>query len=76
MAGLNAYRHATGGLPNYLDALVPTYLAAVPEDHYDGSPLRYSAESRIVYSVGDDFTDDGPPGEASQISTDAPAIRL
>lgn len=76
LAGLNAYHHATGRLPTSLDELVPTYLPSVPEDRFDGNPLRYSAESKTVYSVGDDFTDDGPPAEASQTSSEAPAIRL
>jgi hypothetical protein len=76
LAGLNAHHHATGRPPNSLDELVPTYLGAVPQDHYDGSPLRYSAESRTAYSIGDDFIDEGPPDEASQVSTDTPAIRL
>jgi hypothetical protein len=76
LAGLNAYRHATGRLPTSLGDLVPNYLPAVPQDRFDGNPLRYSAEAKTVYSVGDDFTDDGPPAEPSQTRAEAPALRL
>jgi hypothetical protein len=54
-----AYEEATGHLPETLEALVPDYLPAVPRDPFDGQPFRYSAEQRIVYSVGDNLTDDG-----------------
>ena len=76
LAGLDAYSHAMGRLPNSLEGLVPTYLATVPTDRFDGHPLRYSSHQKTVYSIGDDFTDDGPPDEASQGCPEAPAIRL
>jgi hypothetical protein len=40
---------------------VPTYLAAVPTDPFDGQPLRYKklAKGYIVYSVGENGKDDG-----------------
>ncbi|MEM7413615.1 MAG: hypothetical protein AAF430_25505 [Myxococcota bacterium] len=76
LAGLNAHLHATGRLPDSLEDLVPRYLPATPKDHFDGRPLRYSAGSRTVYSIGDDFIDDGPPTAPSQIASDEPAIRL
>ena len=50
---------ATSHLPATLEALVPDYLPAVPRDPFDGQPFRYSAEKRIVYSVGENLTDDG-----------------
>jgi len=54
-----AYEEATGHLPETLQALVPDYLPAVPRDPFDGQPFRYSTERRIIYSVGEDLTDDG-----------------
>ena len=50
-----------GGLPNSLDALVPQYLTAVPEDPMDGRPLRFRPRPRgfVVYSIGANGIDDG-----------------
>lgn len=56
---LQAYYQETGALPEGLDALVPDYLNAIPKDPFDGEPIRYSREKKIVYSVGDDFVDQG-----------------
>lgn len=54
-----AYDEATGHLPETLEALVPDHLPAVPRDPFDGEPFRYSAERRLVYSVGENLADDG-----------------
>ena len=48
-----------GRLPAKLDALVPGYLAAVPEDVFTGKPMRWNAVNEIVYSVGENGMDDG-----------------
>ena len=50
-----------GALPDALDALVPTFLAAVPEDPMDGRPLKFKPRPKgfVVYSIGEDGTDDG-----------------
>jgi len=57
---IRSYQAGQGGvLPPSLEALVPEYLDVVPRDPYDGQPLRYSAEKKIVYSVGGDGTDSG-----------------
>jgi hypothetical protein len=53
-----------GALPPTLDALVPEYLDEVPRDPYDGKPIRYSAEKRIIYSVGMDGVDSGGSTQA------------
>ncbi len=56
------YRRAhDGDAPGSLDALVPDYLAAVPQDPFSGQPLRYrrTADSYIVYSVDVNRIDDG-----------------
>ena len=56
---LRAYQLTHGNLPSDLNALVPEFLDAVPVDDFDGQPLRYSAEKKIVYSVGKNLKDDG-----------------
>ena len=56
---LKAYEQDHGSLPVTLDELVPRYLKQVPTDAFDGKPIRYSAERRILYSVGEDLRDDG-----------------
>ena len=50
-----------GALPSSLDALVPGFLAAVPEDPMDGRPFKFRARPNgfVVYSIGEDGTDDG-----------------
>ncbi|KPK61883.1 MAG: hypothetical protein AMK73_07440 [Planctomycetes bacterium SM23_32] len=59
LLALKAYKLEHGELPDSLDALVPDYVNAVPSDDFDGEPLRYSREKRVVYSVGRDLVDDG-----------------
>ena len=60
---IERYRLGTGSaLPDSLAQLVPKYLAAVPEDPYDGKPLRYkklSPKGYVVYSIGRNRLDDG-----------------
>ncbi len=56
---IKAFKSETGNYPASLSELAPKYLPAVPPDPYDGKPLRYSAEGKIVYSVGADMTDAG-----------------
>ena len=59
LAALRCYQMDHGTVPAALHALVPAYLAAVPVDDFDGKPIRYSREKRIVYSVGPDLEDQG-----------------
>jgi hypothetical protein len=61
-----AYGEVTGRLPEALEDLVPNYLPAVPRDPFDGTPFRYSAERRLVYSVGENLVDDGGTDERQQ----------
>jgi hypothetical protein len=76
LLALHTYRGEHGTLPDTLEALVPDHLDAVPEDRFDGQPIRWSREQATLYSVGDDFVDDGPPEAPSQRDERAPAIRL
>ena len=56
---LRAYELAHGKLPSDLNTLVPEFLDAVPADDFDGQPLRYAPDRKIVYSVGQNLKDDG-----------------
>ena len=49
----------TGKLPETLDALVPEYIDAVPADDFDGQPMRYSPEKKLIWSVNENLEDDG-----------------
>ena len=59
LVALKRFRIARERLPASLADLVPDYLPDVPVDPFDGKPLRYSAEKRLIYSVGEDLKDSG-----------------
>jgi hypothetical protein len=46
-------REHDNALPATLDALVPDYLPAIPRDHADGNPIRYSRAFRALWSAGE-----------------------
>jgi len=54
------YRSEHGQLPESIDALVPKYLAKVPEDPFNEQPLHYQPKDNgfTVYSVSGNTTDD------------------
>jgi hypothetical protein len=76
------FRLDSGHWPASLDGLVPDYLEAVPEDPYapPGSRLSYRFDERgaVVYSVGEDRSDEGGAtyyearGPGSPVSRDVP----
>ncbi|MES2468676.1 MAG: hypothetical protein V4675_15335 [Verrucomicrobiota bacterium] len=49
-----------GQIPAQLEDLVREYLAFIPADPWDGSPLRWSATDQIIYAVGTNWTPDVP----------------
>jgi len=58
---LERYRIANDALPDTLEALVPHFLRAIPNDLLDGKPLRYRRNpdgGYLLYSVGWNQTDD------------------
>jgi hypothetical protein len=62
VVAIERYRIANNdAVPPKLGDLRPRFLAAVPEDPFDGYPLRYQrdGQSFSVYSVGRDMKDDG-----------------
>jgi hypothetical protein len=56
---LKAYQLKQGRLPAELSELVPQFLPAMPVDDFDGQPLRYDRDRKILYSVSTDCQDDG-----------------
>jgi hypothetical protein len=63
---LEAYRREHGSYPQELKALVPGFVARIPEDRFTGGELKYRLldGKPLVYSVGTDRDDDG--GRAPQ----------
>lgn len=59
---LERFRHTKGDFPARLDALVPEFTDALPEDVFDRKPLRYRRNEDGGYdlwSIGPDCKDDG-----------------
>ena len=59
---LERFRRAKGGFPEKLDELVPAFIDAIPNDAFDGRPLRYRRNADGGYdlwSIGQDRKDDG-----------------
>jgi hypothetical protein len=61
--GLAAYRFQAdrARLPATVDELAPDFIPAVPQDPFDGKPLRMKRTARglVLYSIGPDLTDNG-----------------
>lgn len=76
LLALKAYELQTGNLPESLEELVPDYLAAIPVDDYDGRPMRYSLDKRIVYSVGEDLKDSGGSEGEHPWEMEDPSFRI
>jgi len=62
------YRLATGRFPETLDQLVPNYIPDLPQDPFDGKPLRckHTESHFIIYSVGENLADDS--GDVQYVS--------
>jgi len=56
---MKAYKIDTGRLLVNLTDLVPKYVKSLPEDPYDGKPMKYNPGKNILYSVGVDGADQG-----------------
>jgi len=54
---LRAFQGERRRLPDTLEELVPEWLAEVPTDHFDGNPLRFDPDRRLVHSIGNDGVD-------------------
>lgn len=74
-----------GGLPEELTELVPGILNAVPEDPFDGKPLRWDRVKGVVYSIGSDWREEVPDFKSSDekrpvgrfdYQPDSPGVRV
>ena len=72
---LELHRVAKGAYPDTLAALVPEFAAKLPNDIYDGQPLRYRRTDDgkyVLYSIGPNLKDEG--GKPDEIVTDARGV--
>jgi len=62
------YRLAEGRLPQSLNDLIPDYFSEIPDDPFNGTPLKFRLlePGYVVYSVGDDLTDEGGTERGTQ----------
>lgn len=72
---LRAFQEANGALPNTLDELVPEFLPAVPLDPFDGKLIRYDAEKKILWLVGEDLVDQAGSQKVRPDERDEPEDR-
>jgi hypothetical protein len=58
---IERFRLAREKLPEKLDELIPQFLSTIPDDPFDGQPLRYHRLEKgyVIYSVGSDGEDNG-----------------
>jgi len=59
LMALRAYQIETCRLPLSLEELMPQYILALPLDPFDGELIRFSAEKRRLWSVGEGLIDFG-----------------
>lgn len=69
LLGIKAFVTDSNNYPDTLEELIPTYLPQIPTDPYSNSPIKYSKERKIIYSIGNDFIDnDGISEESGSFS--------
>jgi hypothetical protein len=75
---LAAYKSDNKSYPKSLDALVPKYLAKLPDDLFTGNSLIYrpSKNGYLLYSFGPDGKDDEGRGPKDEPKGDDIAIRM
>lgn len=75
-----AYQYRHGAPPPSVEALVPAYLPAIPQDPFANRPLVYrvKANRALIYSRGPDSKDDGGKdlGESVYASTTGDIVTL
>ncbi len=75
---LSAYRADHKAYPTRLDALLPTYLDAIPNDIFSRQPLIYRLQNQgyLLYSVGQNGMDDGGQWIDDEPRGDDPRVRM
>lgn len=58
---IEQYRSENNQVPQNLDQLIPSYIETIPNDPFDGQPIRYKQTEAgyTIYSIGTDLKDDG-----------------
>lgn len=59
LLAIKGYQIETGKIITSLGELMPEYFSEVPEDPFNEKQIRFSAEKKIIYSVGSDLKDTG-----------------
>jgi hypothetical protein len=59
LLALKAYKMENEKLPTSLNELSPKYILQIPKDPFDGKPMKYFSEKKIIYSIGQDLKDSG-----------------
>ncbi len=72
---IERFRLKSGSLPTDANALVPEYLASVPLDPFTGEAIKYRplAKGYVVYSVGNDLSDDAGKERPMRRQNEPPA---
>lgn len=58
LLAIKCYQLKHGRLPDNLAALVPEFLPRVPVDDFDGKPLRYLKDKKLIHSIGKNLRDE------------------
>jgi hypothetical protein len=51
LVAVRAYEVEHDSLPSSLEALIPRYIDQLPRDGFDGAPLPYDAERRLLWTI-------------------------
>jgi MFS family permease len=58
LMAIKAYQIETGKIPSSLEELVPEFIFEIPKDPFDGQPIRFSSEKKIIWSVDENLIDE------------------
>jgi len=59
LLAIKTHKSETGKIINSLNDLVPEYFSEIPKDPFGGKVIKFSAEKKIIYSIGTDLIDSG-----------------
>jgi len=70
LLALKSHKLKASSLPESLDDLVPEYFEKIPLDGFNGKPMKYSRQKKIIWSVGEDLVDVGGATDQSLQNTE------
>ncbi|MEM7144982.1 MAG: hypothetical protein AAF591_07580 [Verrucomicrobiota bacterium] len=68
-AAIERYRLKHESLPESLDALVPGFIDSIPLDQFSGGNIQYLPHTKVIYSWGINFSDDGGEFDGKQLNS-------